>query len=333
MITNSKFKPKKYLSNTHFQSMWPTFIMKNKPALQTQRERLELPDGDFIDLEWHGPEHGPIIILLHGVTGEINSPYVKYSMPRFAEYGWRSVLMYYRGFSGEDNRSTTVTHAGHTDDFRYLVETLQQREPNTKLAAIGYSMGANILLKYLGEQGNKTTLETAVAVSPPFQLRNMSNRIRHGTSRFYQWYLLKGLRKFYHQKFRYRNAPFDIEKLHTYNSFWSFDDKVTAPVNGFKGAVDYYRQASCLKYLIDIKKPTLIIHAIDDSIMTPDIIPAPDKLSPEITLELSAHGGHLGFVDGTLLHPTFWLNQRIPEFLSHFLPNSAIVKISDEANI
>lgn len=322
MINKSKFKVKKFLSNAHFQSMWPTFIMKNKPSLNTRRERLELPDGDFIDLEWYGPETGPIIVMLHGVTGELNSPYVKYAMPRFAEFSWRSVLMYYRGFSGEDNRTTTTTHAGHTEDLQYLLDTLQQREPDTLLAAAGYSMGANILLKYLGEHGKNTPLKTAVAVSPPFQLRSIANRIRHGAGRFYQWYILKNLREFYQRKYRYRKAPFDIKAIHTYNSFWTFDDRVTVPVNGFKGAVDYYRQASCMKYLINVSTPTLIIHAIDDSFMNPDVIPAEKDLSPDITLELSTNGGHLGFVNGSLFHPEFWLNQRIPEYFAKFLPTT-----------
>lgn len=319
MIIESRFKAAKYLTNPHLQSMWPTLLMSRRPALKTRRERFVLPDNDFVDLEWYGPETGPIIILMHGVTGHINSAYIKYMMPKLAKQGWRTVMMYYRGYSGEHNRSDRMTHAGHTADFAEFIKYLHQREPETPLVAIGFSQGANMLLKYLGEANVTTPLRCAIAVSPPFQLRSISNRVRRGFARLYQWYLLRQLRKFYREKFRYRRAPFNTADLDSLRSFWNFDDKVTAPVNGFSNAVDYYRQASCEKYLKNIKIPTLIIHAIDDSIMTPDIIPTEKELSASTTLELSQHGGHLGFVSGSLFKPHFWLNERIPEYLSAFI--------------
>ncbi len=319
MKKESTFVPAKYIANPHLQSMWPTFIMRRHPTLQTQRERFELSDGDFIDLEWYGKQTDPIIILLHGVTGNINSPYIKYLMPSLAQCGWRSVMMYYRGYSGEHNRLDIITHAGKTDDLAVLIKTFKQRYPNTPIAAIGFSQGANMLLKYLGEKQHNTLLNCAVAVSPPFQLRSIANRIRHGISRFYQWYLLRDIRKFYKQKFQYRPAPFAIEAIDSYRSFWQFDDKVTAPLNGFKSAVDYYRQASCGQYLPSITIPTLILHAKDDPLMLPGIIPENNQLSKNTILELSTHGGHLGFVDGTIFKPHFWLTERIPQFLTNYL--------------
>lgn len=320
MIINSDFKPNKLIRNPHWQSMWPTFIMRRKPALDTRRERFELSDGDFIDLEWCSEAtDNPIIILLHGVTGNITSPYIKYIVPALIEQNWCPVMMYYRGYSGSDNRADIMTHAGWTVDFASLVVDLRCRFPKRKLAAIGFSQGANMLLKYLGEEGQNTALDCAVAVSPPFQLRSISNRVRHGVSRFYQWYLLKDLKKFYRNKFQYRPKPFDFKQLNHCHSFWQFDDKIVAPINGFRSAVDYYRQASCSKYLIDIDIPTLIIHAKDDPIMTPDIIPTADKISASTTLEISEYGGHLGFVEGSLTRPKFYLNQRIPQYLTEYL--------------
>jgi len=240
-------------------------------------------------------------------------------MPKLTARGWRPVMMYYRGYSGEHNRLDIGTHAGKTDDFSALITMLKQRHANKPIAAIGFSQGANMLLKYLGEYRSKATLSCAVAVSPPFQLRSIANRIRHGVSRFYQWYLLRELRAFYKTKFQYRPAPFDIEDIDSYTSFWQFDDKVTAPINGFKGAVDYYRQASCGNYLSGIAIPTLILHAKDDTFMLPNIIPTEKDLSNTTTLELSMHGGHLGFVGGTIFKPDFWLAERIPDFLQNNL--------------
>lgn len=320
MITKSEFKPTGWIANPHLQTMLPTLIMDRKPPLSTRHEEIELSDGDNLELEWYGPDTGPIIVMIHGVTGDIDSAYIKYGMPEFAQHGWRSVMIYYRGYGMRHNRTTSVTHAGHTDDLSEVLNVLHQREPSTPIVAIGYSQGANMLLKYLGEVGKNTPLTCAVAVSPPFQLRAISNCIRYGVKRFYQWYLLRQLRHFFREKFQYRPAPFDIEKLNQYKSFWHFDDNVTAPVSGFKGAVDYYKQASCLNYLSGITIPTLIIHAKDDSIMTPDIIPTASQISNSTTLELSEKGGHLGFIYGSLFNCKFWLNERIPSYLTSFLP-------------
>ena len=319
MIQDSAFIPAKFATNPHIQSMWPTFIMRRHADLETRRERLELADGDFLDLEWYGEPTNPIIILLHGATGDLGSPYIKYLMPTLVAHQWQPVMMYYRGYSGEHNRLNVGTHAGQTDDFATVITTLKQRYPTQSLAAIGFSQGGNMLLKYLGEYQNKAILDCAIAVSPPFQLRSIANRIRHGFSKLYQWHLLRELREFYKIKFQYRPAPFDIKNIDSYKSFWQFDDKVTAPLNGFKGAVDYYRQASCSHYLPTIKTPTLILHAKDDTFMSPDIIPTAKDLSETTILELSAHGGHLGFVSGTILKPHFWLTTRIPEFLQNYL--------------
>lgn len=320
MINTSKFIAKKFLSNPHWQSMWPTFIMRHKPMLETQRERLELNDGDFVDLEWCSTDkQQPIIILLHGVTGNINSPYIKYLVPVLKQHKWCPVMMYYRGYSGDHNRLDIMTHAGRTNDFSCVVNSLHQRYPKRPIVALGFSQGANLLLKYLGEQKQQTPLTCAIAVSPPFQLRSIANRIRHGASRFYQWYLLRELKAFYRNKFQYRSTMIDVKKLEKCHSFWQFDDNITAPINGFKSAIDYYRQASCAKFLPRIKIPTLILHAKDDPIMSPEIIPSHDELSPSTIMELSEHGGHLGFVKGNIFNPTFWLNERIPQFLQGYL--------------
>lgn len=319
MIINSDYKPEKYITNPHWQSMWPTFLMRRKSPVNFCRERIELSDGDFIDLAWcsNNKQH-PIIILLHGITGNINSPYIKYLVPELCHQQWRPVMMYYRGYSGDHNRTDVMTHAGKTDDFAEIVEILQQRYPERPIAAIGFSQGANMLLKYLGEQP-QTPLKCAIAISPPFKLRNISNTVRHGMARFYQWYLLKQLKTFYRQKFQYRRSKVDLATLNSCNSFWQFDDKVTAPINGFRSATDYYQKASCINFLKHIQTPTLIIHAVDDPIMTPDVIPKEHELSPTTTLELSTYGGHLGFVTGTLFKPQFWLNQRLPSFLQQYL--------------
>jgi predicted alpha/beta-fold hydrolase len=320
MIIDSKFKPGKFLSNPHLQSMLPTLITRRWPSLALRRERVELSDGDFVDLAWYGAaQKGPIVLLIHGMTGDHDAAYVKYLMPALVQHGWRPVLIYYRGFSGEHNRFDVVTHAGHTNDIGEVIKLLQQREPDTQIAAVGFSQGANMLLKYLGETKNLSGLVCSIAISPPFQLRSIANRVRHGSARFYQWYLLRNLRKYYRQKYRRRAAPFKLTALPFYRSFWSFDEHVTAPLHGFKGAVEYYQRASCINYLATITIPTLIIHAQDDPMMTPDVIPTEKQISQSTQLEITQHGGHLGFLGGTLKNPKFWLAERIPEFLAKYI--------------
>ena len=320
MIIPSTFKPGKFLSNPHVQSMLPTLICNRWPTLALQRERVELSDGDFVDLAWHSEaKTGPIVLLIHGMTGDHEAAYVKYLMPAMAARAWRPVLMYYRGFSGEQNRFDVVTHAGRTNDIGEVIKLLQQREPEAKISAIGFSQGANMLLKYLGETQAHSGLVCSVAVSPPFQLRSIANRIRSGAAQLYQWYLLRNLRTFYRQKYRRRAAPFKLSALPFYRSFWTFDEHVTAPLHGFRSAVEYYRQASCINYLASITTPTLIIHAKDDPMMTPDIIPNETQISQSTQLEITQHGGHLGFLSGTLKKPKFWLAERIPEFLASYI--------------
>ena len=320
MIIDSKFKPGKFLSNPHLQSMLPTILTKRWPTLALRRERVELSDGDFVDLAWHGSiEHGPIVLLIHGMTGDHDASYVKYLMPSMVAKGWRPVLMYYRGFSGEHNRFDVVTHAGHTSDIGEVIRLLQQREPETKIAAVGFSQGANMLLKYLGETKTLSGLVCSIAISPPFQLRSIANRVRHGSARFYQWYLLRNLRKYYRQKYRRRAAPFKLTALPFYRSFWTFDEHVTAPLHGFRSAVAYYQHASCMQYLPTIATPTLIIHAQDDPMMTPDIIPTETQISQNVQLEITQYGGHLGFLSGSIKRPKFWLAERLPEFLAHYI--------------
>lgn len=317
MIIDSDFSPKRLWRNPHWQSAWPTLIMRRKPSLKTKRERLILDEGDYVDIEWCSDQYQwPIVILLHGITGNIDAPYIKYLVPELINHHFCPVMMYYRGYSGIHNRYDILTHAGKTDDFSYLVTLLQQRFPTQRLMAIGFSQGANMLLKYLGEQGDNTAIERAIAISTPFQLRSVANTIRYGASRMFQSYLLKKIKAYYINKFEYRHNEFDPEKIKHCRSFWQLDELVTAKLNGFDSAIDYYTQASCHRYLKNISINTLIIHAADDPIMSPDIIPVAQELGDLTQLEVSTYGGHVGFMEGTLCRPKFWLNRRIPHYLN-----------------
>ncbi|MCD6045525.1 MAG: hypothetical protein K0R48_688 [Gammaproteobacteria bacterium] len=316
MIKTSSFKPAWWLPGPHLQTLWPVLPWaKRKPA--TTRQRLELPDGDFIDLEWINQSlNAPIIVILHGLEGSASSHYVRDMLCTLQELNYRAVLMHFRGCSGEINRATRFYHSGDTADLQCVIAMLLQQYPHAPLGAIGYSLGGNVLLKWLGETGANNPLRCAVATSVPMLLNKSADRMQYGFSRFYQWYLLRQLKQKLLQKQRNRVLPMEVD-IKSLRDFWLFDDKVTAPLHGFKSAEDYYQKASSRQYLKSIAIPTLIIHAKDDPFSDASIIPAASDLSSFVTLELSTTGGHVGFIAGAI--PGFgksWLLQRIPEFMN-----------------
>jgi predicted alpha/beta-fold hydrolase len=320
-VQSQEFKPAWWLPNPHLQTLWPAIVRKGIKHLHLERERLELPDGDFVDIDWLGKEKkGPLILILHGLEGSIESHYAKGMMQALAEQGWRGVFMHFRGCSGEPNRLSRNYHSGETQDVRWVVELLMQREPDTLVAAIGYSLGGNVLLKWLGETRENNPLKAAIAISVPFELHKAASRIQQGFSRFYQWYFLRCLRERLTTKFAAVPHDLDPAVLTTVQTMRDFDDKLTAPLHGFSGVDEYYTIASSRQYLRYINKPTLILHAKDDPFMTEDVIPSPDELSQAITLEVTRSGGHVGFVGGKYpWKPQYWLEERIPLFLKQYL--------------
>lgn len=322
-IIVSDFKPSWLLRNRHLQTIFPNVIFPG-PRPPLRRERLELPDGDFIDVDWTTGGNGPIVIVLHGLEGSIKSHYAARIMHRIHEIGWRGVLPHFRGCSGEPNRLPINYHSGFTRDLEYLTGLLKKREPDAPLAAVGYSLGGNVLLKWLGESPNSRRLLTAVAASVPFNLTDAADTVEHGISQIYKWSLLGNMRRSSIRKFKRVKAPFplpDIRKLHT---FRDFDNALTAPLHGFHDADDYYLICSSRHYLKNINVPTLILHSSDDPLMTPASVPRQDELAPAVTLELSHQGGHVGFVNGSLLRPNMWLTERISRYLLETLSSARL---------
>ncbi|HEX2667266.1 MAG TPA: hydrolase [Gammaproteobacteria bacterium] len=319
MIIDSEFKPQGLWRNRHFQTVVPNVLFP-RPKLELRRERLELPDGDFLDVDWTTGTDGPIVIVLHGLEGSIRSRYACNIMLRLHELGFRGALPYFRGCSGEPNRLPIGYHSGFTQDVEYFTGLLKQREPNTPLAAVGYSLGGNVLLKWLGESPNASRLTTGVAVSVPFDLAVCSEAIGKGLSRLYMWELMGRMKRSAMRKFQRVKSPIVLPDIGKLRTFREFDDAMTAPLHGYKDADDYYARASSKPYLKHIKVPTLVVHSEDDPFMTPKVVPTPEELSPAVTFELTRHGGHVGFVDGPLLKPRRWVDHRITSHLRAHLP-------------
>jgi predicted alpha/beta-fold hydrolase len=278
-------------------------------------ERLELADGDFIDLLWTPDNGGPLVLVVHGLQGSLASHYSRTTLKSLHDSGFRSVFMHLRGCSGEPNRLDRSYHSGATEDLEAVLEHLRHCADDRPLAAVGFSLGGNLLLKHLGERGDQTPLRAGVAVSVPFRLMDAARRLELGCSRLYRRHLLSSLQTAYLRKFRDRPPPLAVDVLQL-RDFYAFDDEVTAPLNGFSGADEYYATCSSRRFLLGITAPTLIIHALDDPFVFRETVPEEAELGPGVLLELSPHGGHVGFVHGTSpRRARYWTDERIPAFL------------------
>ena len=314
-IIKSSFNPVWWLSNPHIQTLWPTFF-RTLPRVNTAIHRLELNDGDFLDLAITPLKNKPIVIILHGLEGSLDSPYAKPLIKALDNTGYGVCFVHFRGCSGEVNRLSRSYHSGDTGDLQSVVNYLQENNSQGVFAVIGFSLGGNALLKWMGEQGNKSMVKTAIAVSVPFTLSDAGDRLEKSFSRIYQQHLVSRCQKKYTLKFATKRSPLESIDVKKLNTFYSFDDQITAPLNGFDGADDYYKQSSSRQFLKHIRKPTLILHSKDDPFMWEHTVPTEDELSPVVQLELSESGGHVGFIDGT--HPfniEYWLDQRIVKWL------------------
>lgn len=317
MIIASRFKPAWWLPGPHLQTIWPT-LFRRSPGIALHRERLELPDGDFIDLDWSAACPGPLALIFHGLEGSSQSRYALGILAALQKAGIQGVVTHFRGCSGEPNRLLKSYHAGETQDIHYAINHILLRFPGRDLIGIGYSLGGNALLKWLGESGTDNPLLTAVAISVPFDLFQAADRLERGVSRIYQRYLLNKLKRSARRKQSWPGFPLSPTRLRALNTLREFDDLLTAPLHGFKGYRDYYSRCSCKPYLQNILIPTLIIHARDDPFMFEPVIPSDEELSDSVTLEISDRGGHVGFVAGSRPFGTryYWLDEHIVDWLT-----------------
>lgn len=311
MITGSAFRPAWWLPGPHLQTLFPSLLRRRRPP-PLSRERLELPDGDFLDLEWTAGSTGGVVLLLHGLEGSLESHYTGGMLAALARHGYNACMMYLRGCSGEPNRKPYSYHSGKSDDLDFVVHTVRERLPGRPLAVVGISLGGNILLKWLGEQGESAPVDTAIAISVPFDLNAAALHLEHGISRIYQHHLVKKLRCTARRKSSLHRLPCPPEDLDELTTFRRFDDAITAPLNGFRDVDDYYARCSSRQFLAAIRIPTLVIQAVDDPFLPATALPREDELGPAVTLELARGGGHVGFVAGNNpLHPQYWLEQRV----------------------
>ncbi|MFA6164367.1 MAG: hydrolase [Methylobacter sp.] len=340
MLTKTTFKPAWWLSNSHLQTIYPALLRKAPDPPEYRRERLTTPDHDFIDVDYCGAGKQPLIILIHGLTGSSQSGYIKGLQSALLKHGFRSAALNFRGCSGSSNNRARSYHSGETEDIHFLYQTLRLREPDTPLGAVGFSLGGNVLLKWLGEQGDQVKLFAAVAVSVPLVLGICATKLDKGFSKLYRGKLLNELKAYMHVKLQHLERTGqsveamkirELGDLSFIRSFWQYDDQVVAKLHGFNDVHDYYRRSSSRQYLKSIEVPTLLIQAVDDPFMTKEVLPRQDELSPHVQLEFTRHGGHVGFITGSIpFKPQYWLEQRILEFLMGYTAAGVIPASSEE---
>ena len=307
------FRALPWLTNRHAQTLWAA-VVRRRPPTQLTPERLEIDDGDFLDIFWGPPRDGPVVLLLHGLGGCARSPYMLGLTEALSACGFQCVILQYRG-AGAPNRLQRFYYAGDTDDPARVAACVAQRRPRRPLYAVGVSLGASMLLNWLA--GSDCPVQRAAAISPPFDLGACADAINRGFARIYQRDLLAGLKQMYEAKFRAATPPVPVDEVRALPSLRAFDDRVTAPFHGFRDVADYYARCSCGPRLGLIDTPCLVLHARDDPFIPADTIPSPESISDAVTLATPQRGGHVGFVgqQGNWVVPHYWAEATVRDFL------------------
>ena len=318
---SQEFKPNFFLKNRHIQTVYSSLFRKSQ-EIDYEIEKFTLSDSDFLECYWYKSTNKnstkPIVVLFHGLAGNYRSPYIQGAVLELTKNGFDTVIMHFRGCTGNDNLLARSYHSGETGDALEFARDLKIRYPKRALYAVGYSLGANMLLKLLGETKEDSPFDKCVAVSPPMDLKECADRINEGISRYYQHRLVKELNTALEKKYKRHDMQKliglkreDIQKIKT---FWEFDDAYTSVIHGFGNAKNYYEKCSSKQFLKNIVTPTLLIHAKDDPFMSEKVIPKPQELSSSIEFMLCENGGHVGFIAGSLFKPVFWLEKRIRDY-------------------
>ncbi|WP_263786006.1 YheT family hydrolase [Salinibacter grassmerensis] len=318
-IADSTYAPPPWLDGGHRQTLYASLV-RRVDLEYDRRERLDTPDDDFLDLDWARAGASPsdrAVVLTHGLEGSAGRGYMRGMAQAFVRRGWDACALNLRGCSGTPNRQVATYHSGKTDDLALVVDHVLD-QGYTSVALIGFSLGGNLTLKYLGERGSQVDdrIRGAVALSTPVDLDASADRIDRWSNWHYVQYFLRSLRHKMRVKAEQHPARVSAAPLGNIRSLREFDDAYTAPLHGFDGAADYYRRASSKPSLSALAVPTLLLNAANDPFLPPSCYPhSIARPHDQLVLEVPRSGGHVGFVSFND-SGEYWSERRAASFLS-----------------
>ncbi len=311
------FRPAWWLPGAHTQTVWPSLLRKRPRLKNVQHVRIDTPDGDFIDT-WvqPGASGAPAVLLLHGLEGSFRSRYIQGMHAALAQIGWTAITMEHRSCGDEMNRCRRMYHMGETADLDFLARKILNDRPG-RLYAVGYSLGGNVLVKWLGQSGKNLPerLAGGAAISSPYDLPVSAPYLDRPLMWPYRFKFLRTLKKKAILKDKQFPGIVDLPAVLKSSNFEQFDTLATAPIHGFRDAEDYWRQSSCGQFLHNVRRPLLLLSAQDDPFIQAHTFPLQcanesDYLYPLFTKK----GGHTGFVQGSIFRPQFWAEQQTLRF-------------------
>jgi len=316
LIGNSCYEAPFLLRNGHLQTIVPAMIRKLDRKLY-QRERIATPDNDFLDVDWSKAGSDKIAILSHGLEGNSHRPYVIGMAGMLNRCGWDALAWNYRGCSGETNRTLRMYHNGSIDDLDCVVQHVLTSGAYRTVALIGFSLGGNLTLVYLGHNADviDTRIQKAIVFSVPCDLRASASELATLKNKVYMAFFLITLHAKIKAKMKIFPDLINDDDYHHIRNFRDFDDRYTAPIHGFKDAEDYWSKCSCNQFIARIKIPTLIVNALDDPFLVDGCYPVQESLNHKhVYLELPRFGGHVGFMQCNS-DKSYWSERRAIAFL------------------
>lgn len=299
-IIDATYQPP-FWAKTSFVSTVFSGLARSVKGVNQTRERISLPDSDFIDLDWSYAQSPSkeLIILLHGLEGHAQRPYITGTAKFFNDNGIDACAVNFRGCSGEPNALYRSYHSGATEDLEAVVNHILLKSKYEAIYIKGISLGANMILKYLGERDTvPKEIKAAIAISAPCDLKGSCDELHSLKNKHYAIRFLGHLKKKLAPKLQQFPEQLSISDFNSIKRLIDFDQVYTSRAHGFADAFDYYDKASCLQFLPNIKVPTLIINALNDSFLSASCYPVKvAKENPNLYLEMPKYGGHVGFID------------------------------------
>jgi predicted alpha/beta-fold hydrolase len=321
MLEAHPFRAPWWLKNRHLQTGWNHFF-RRLPAPNVRQERWDTPDEDFVDVYLdEGRTDRPAVLMLHGLEGSVRSKYIVGLQHAFAEIGWGTAALEFRSCGGEINRARRLYHSGETTDLAFVAERLTRRWPGRRLYVVGYSLGGNVTAKWLGEDPDAVpeAVAGAAVVGVPFDLAGSAGHFERSLRGAYSRHFMRRLIPKAVEKARQYPGVMDLERVRRSRSFADFDTHATAALHGFRDAEDYWARSSSGQFLGNVRKPLLLISAMDDPFNPPETLPwAAAVESPYLHPLFTREGGHVGFVYGLPWAVRHWAEEQIVRFFEAY---------------